>query len=41
MAEIKQESSYGFATPDRKPAFRFETLATEFETAEENDSGIG
>ena len=43
LAEIKQETtgSYAFATPDRKPGFRFESLATEFETAEENDSGIG
>ena len=41
LAEIKQETSYTFATPDRKPGFRFESLATEFETAEENDSGIG
>jgi hypothetical protein len=30
------------ATPDRKPGFRFESLATEFETMEcDNDSGIG
>jgi len=40
LAEIKQESSCAFATPERKPSFRFESLATEFETAEENDSGI-
>merc|ERR1719507_2217210 len=33
-------SSCAFATPERKPSFRFESLATEFETAEENDSGI-
>ena len=43
LAEIKQETSstYAFATPDRRPSFHFESLATEFETAEENDSGIG
>ena len=43
LAEIKQEatSSYVFATPDRKTGFRFESLATEFENTEENDSGIG
>ena len=28
-------------TPDRKTGFRFENLATQFETAEDNDSGIG
>ena len=28
-------------TPDRKTGFRFQKLATQFETAEDNDSGIG
>ena len=28
-------------TPDRKTGFRFENLATKFETVEDNDSGIG
>ena len=36
LPTIKQE-----VTPERKPTFRFESLATEFETMEENDSGIG
>ena len=39
--EFDNENSFNAYSEIRKPGFRFESLATEFEHMDENDSGIG